>query len=118
MWKAILVLMAITSADQRIIVQQPLDGRGFAQQAECEAHVANWQKGAKQPDLLKLAEARAPAHRGDIKWVNLIDAGCSDPTWSGAFPILKDGEGFPPAPAKKEKEPGKLPSLNPRTTRP
>jgi len=29
-------------------------------------------------------EARAPAHRGDIKWVNLLDAGCSDPTWSGA----------------------------------
>ena len=83
MWKAILVLMAITTADQRIIVQQPLDGHGFQAKAECDAYVENWQKQAKQPELLKLAETRAPAHRGNIKWVNLIDAGCADPTWSG-----------------------------------
>lgn len=106
MWKAILVLMAITTADQRIIVQQPLDGHGFNAKAECDAFVENWQKQAKQPELLKLAETRAPAHRGNIKWVNLIDAGCADPAWSGAFPILKDGEGFPPpAPGGEAKKP-------------
>ncbi|MCC7047471.1 MAG: hypothetical protein IT562_12235 [Alphaproteobacteria bacterium] len=102
MWKVILVLMAITSADQRVIVQQPLGERSFAAKAECDAFVDNWQKQAKQPELLRLAEARAPAHRGNIKWVNLIDAGCADPAWSGAFPVLKDGEGFPPAPAHGE----------------
>jgi len=118
MWKAILVLMAITGADQRIIVQQPLDGRGFAQKAECDAFLDGWTKQAKQPELLRLAEARAPAHRGNIKWVNLIDAGCADPAWSGAFPILKEGEGFPPLPPSQEKEPGVLPSLNPIKHRP
>jgi hypothetical protein len=97
MWKVVLVLMAITTADQRVIVQQPLGERTFAAKAECDAYLEIWSKQAKQPDLLKLAEARAPAHRGNIKWVNLIDAGCADPAWSGAFPILKDGEGFPPA---------------------
>lgn len=111
MWKAILVLMAITTADQRVIVQQPLGDRSFAAKAECDAFVENWSKQARQPELLRLAEARAPAHRGSIKWVNLIDAGCADPAWSGAFPVLKDGEGFPPAAAKDEKAPGHLPSL-------
>ena len=36
MWKVILVLMLVTGAEQRLIVQQPLDGHGFATQAECD----------------------------------------------------------------------------------
>jgi hypothetical protein len=111
MWKAILVLMAITTADQRVIVQHPLGDRSFAAKAECDAFVEGWSKQAKQPDLVRLAEARAPAHRGSIKWVNLIDAGCADPAWSGAFPVLNDAEGFPPLPAREAKPPGHLPSF-------
>jgi hypothetical protein len=100
MWKLILVLMAITTADQRVIVQQPLAERSFASKAECDAFAAGWVKQAKPPELLRLAETRAPQHRGSIKSVSLLDAGCADPTWSGAFPILKADEGYPPPPAK------------------
>ena len=104
MWKVILVLMLVTGAEQRLIVQQPLDGHGFATQAECDKFMQDWRRQAKQPELLRLAEARAPAQQGKIKQVNLLDAGCADPTWSGAFPILKPDEGFPPAAEKKPDE--------------
>ncbi len=104
MWKVVLVLMVLTNADQRLIVQQPLDGHGFAAKAECEKHAADWRAGVKQPELLRLAEARAPAQRGQMKQVSLLDAGCADPGWSGAFPILKAEEGFPPAAEHKPGE--------------
>lgn len=97
MWKVILVLMVLTDADQRLIVQQPLDGQGFTAKAECEKFAQDWRAKAKQPELLRLAEARTPAQRGRMKQVSLLDAGCADPGWSGAFPILKAEEGFPPA---------------------
>ncbi len=104
MWKVVLVLMVVTNADQRLIVQQPLDGQGFAAKAECEKFAADWRSKAQQPELLRLAEARAPAQRGQMKLVSLLDAGCADPGWSGAFPILKAEEGFPPAAEKKPGE--------------
>lgn len=100
MWKLVLVLMVLTNGEQRLIVQQPLD-RGFASKAECDAFAANWPGQARQPELLRLAESRAPAHRGQIKQVSLLDAGCADPAWSGAYPVLKPEEGFPPAPGSK-----------------
>ena len=102
MWKVILVLMAVTTADQRIIVQQPID-KTFASQAECNAFATDWQRQVKQPELLRLAEARDPAHRGSIKTASLLDAGCADPGWSGAFPILKAEEGYPPPAATSAK---------------
>ena len=98
MWKLILVLMIVTTADQRVIVQQPLDARSFATQAECEAFAKTWAaQPNKAPELRRVAEQRAPAHRGQMKTVQLIDSGCADPAWSGAFPILKADEGYPPA---------------------
>jgi hypothetical protein len=104
MWKVVLILMVVTNADQRLIVQQPLDGQRFAAAAECEKFAADWRAKAKQPELLRLAELRAPAFRGNMKTVSLLDAGCADPAWSGAFPVLKAEEGFPPAPEKKHGE--------------
>ncbi|MCK6454377.1 MAG: hypothetical protein L6R19_26535 [Alphaproteobacteria bacterium] len=97
MWKLVLVLLIVTTADQRVIVQQPLDGRQFASQAQCEAFTKGWKGQVKPPELQRIAETRAPAHRGQMKSVSLIDAGCADPAWSGAFPVLKPEEGFPPA---------------------
>jgi hypothetical protein len=97
MWKVVLILMVLTNADQRLIVQQPLDGHSFATKAECEKFAADWRAKAKQPELLRLAELRAPAQRGQMKQVSLLDTGCADPAWSGAFPILKPEEGFPSA---------------------
>jgi hypothetical protein len=100
MWKLVLVLMIVTTADQRVIVQQAVD-RSFATQAECEAFAKTWAaQPNKGPELQRVAEQRAPAHRGQMKAVSLIDSGCADPTWSGAFPVLKPEEGFPPAKPK------------------
>lgn len=104
MWKVILVLMLVTGDGQRLIVQQPLDGHGFATQAECDKFMQDWRRQAEQPELLRLAEARAPAQQGKIDQVSLLDAGCADPAWSGAFPILKPEEGFPPPAAHKPGE--------------
>ncbi|MGQ0676155.1 MAG: hypothetical protein ACT4N4_08735 [Rhodospirillales bacterium] len=104
MWKVVLVLMVLTNAEQRLIVQQPLDGHGFATKAECDKFAEGWRGQTKQPELQRLAEARAPAFRGNMKTVSLLDAGCADPGWSGAFPILKADEGFPPAADKKPGE--------------
>jgi len=100
MWKLILVLMIVTTADQRVIVQQAVD-RSFATQADCEAFAKGWAtQQNKAPALQRIAEQRAPAHRGQMKTVSLIDSGCADPGWSGAFPVLKADEGFPPAKPK------------------
>jgi hypothetical protein len=104
MWKVVLVLMVLTNAEQRLIVQQPLDGHGFATKAECDKAMQEWRGKASPPELTRLAELRAPAFRGNMKSVSLLDAGCADPAWSGAFPVLKAEEGFPPAAEKKPGE--------------
>jgi hypothetical protein len=110
MWKLVLVLMIVTNADQRVIVQQAVD-RSFATEAECEAFTKGWRaQQNKAPELQRIADQRAPAHRGQMKSVSLIDSGCADPGWSGAFPVLKSGEGFPPIQPKGEGKGGAKPA--------
>jgi hypothetical protein len=104
-WKVVLVLMVVTNADQRLILQDAVAGGQFATKAECDTFAGKWAETVAPAELRRIAEVRAPAHRAEIKSVRLIDSGCADPGWSGAFPVLGADEGFPAPKADTKSKP-------------